>query len=660
MPTPQPARRTAAKKAAASAKPAARTAAKPAAKKAAPVKRAAPAKATAARTAAKTPAKPAVRKAPAVPSLSEVASKLRVDNFHQPVTVLTAPWEERAVLTVFGAKWNADVRQFLVWGPVRPELSRYVSKPMSWERWIEDEINGRVKPIPSAKVPMKPRPHQAVAVRDIARAASEGWRGYAEADSVGLGKTLAAALGASQVARLRGFTAANPAKVLILCPKSVIQHWRNTLQASGIDNLRVVVINYDQSLKMLTQPAKAQAAKRKRTKNSNTANQGNPIVRWDIVLSDESHKLKGLYTANRSKAFSRIARYGESPDKAPFVIWMSATMGQNPIDLGYMAPLIGQINGKPKMTLDEWGPYLESEGYAVKAQKVGYAWTTAKMNATEGERKHVAQVQRKDVERISAILFGPKAPSIRRLPTDITGWPEQQRVPMAVEFDEEQQRLYQEAWLDFRSQMRLLLRGKNPQGALVAMLRFRQKASLLLVEPGLDHITDLLENGMQVAVSCQFLETIDRLRPLVEKAGYRTAEYSGRINGDEREAERLKFQHGQAKVIFYTVAEAISLHAGEQLADGSVATKAPRANVIIDIRFSGFESLQIEGRTHRDGQNSVTYYMYGESTVQKKLLKSLFQKMKNTSRLSGDTATESLDMVASLIEDAPAAPLSLN
>ena len=262
------------------------------------------------------------------------------------------------------------------------------------------------------------------------------------------------------------------------------------------------------------------------------------------------HNCKGIYTAQRAKAFARIARYNEAADKAPFVIWMSATMGQNPIDLGYMAPLIGQINGKPKMTLDEWGPYLEAEGYAVRPQKVGYAWATAKMNATEGERKHVAQVQRKDVERISAILFNPKAPSIRRLPTDIAGWPEQQRVPMGVEFDEEQQRLYQEAWLDFRSQMRLLLKGKNPQGALVAMLRFRQKASLLMVEPGLDHITDLLENGLQVAVSCQFLETIDRLRPLVEKAGYRTAEFSGRIQGDEREAERLKFQKGQAKVIF--------------------------------------------------------------------------------------------------------------
>jgi hypothetical protein len=585
--------------------------------------------------------------------MSEVAAALRAQHPGEVATVLSAPWDERGVLMAFGAKYNADLKQHLIWGngEVRLELQRYVSKPMSWERWIEDEINGRVKRIPRAKVPMTPRPHQKLGVQKITKAAAAGWRGFAEADQVGLGKTLVAVLGASEAARARGFTATNPAKVLILCPKSVIQHWRNTIQASGVDNLRVVVLNYDRSLNLLTQPAKAQKAKRQRTKNSNTANDGSPIVRWDVVVADESHRLKGIYTAQRAKAFARIARYGEVASKAPFVLWLSATMGQNPIDLGYMAPLIAQIQGRPKMTLDEWGAYLEAEGYAVRPQKVGYAWVGAKVDASVDERARVAEIQFGDVERLSAILFNPKAPSIRRSPSDIAGWPEIQRVPMAVEFDEEQQRLYQEAWLDFRAQMLMTMHGKNPKGALAAMMRFRQKASLLMVEPGLDHIMDLLENGFQVAVSCQFLETIDRMRALVEKAGYTTAEFSGRFGGDEREAERLKFQKGRAQVIFYTVTESISLHAGEQLADGSKATMKPRANVIIDIRFSGFDSLQIEGRTHRDGQNSIAYYMYGESTIQKRLLKSLIQKMKNTSRLSGDTDTEALAMIAELIED---------
>lgn len=586
---------------------------------------------------------PAPRKPPAPQkTLTDIASKIHIESRGRPVHLLAVPWEAKAIVSAAGAKWHPELRQFLWYGTSLPSaLKQYIPGEYSLEKYTQDEINGYLPPAP--RVPtMKPRKHQVEAIKKVIAAAQAGYRGFIIADEVGLGKSIEALHGANETAKIKGFTSLAPAKLLIICPKAVIPHWRNTIKALNITHLRIVVINYDQSKKLLSIPSTATSAKSVRTKNKRIASSGKPNILWDIIIADEAHRLKNFETSQRAKAFDTIGRYSESHQKAPYIIWVSATIGQNPLELGYLAPLIGQMTGQASLQMKNWGDYLLQNGYHVVKGKVGFSWVKSKKEATVSQKKAVASSQKADVARLSQIIFAPTAPSIRRSPVDIAGWPSVQRIPTPVELTTDDTGLYKTVWLAFRSFISLNPRGKNPAGGLAAQLRFRQKASLIRAKETVDFAVELLDNGLQVAISVEFIESLDAMKQSLEGKGYSCVEISGR-NSAAQESERLKFQKGQAEVAFFTVTEGISLHAGEQLADGSKASPTSRATIVHDVRYSAIQNHQIAGRTHRDGQNAIVYFMYAEETVEKKIVTIMLQRMANMSALSGDdsaTVTE--------------------
>lgn len=551
-----------------------------------------------------------------------------------PIHVLNIPYEAQYFAKSLGVEYNPYLKMYLYEGvKLNPQLTPYKAEPFSLEKWVEDSLNGtEPAPLPPAK--MKPRPHQVTAIKKIGGTAKTGWRGFVLADNVGLGKTLEGVFGAYLAAKQKGFTPQNKAKVLIVAPKSALPHWRNTLIATSIDNLKVVVINYDQSKKLLDAPASAQNVKKTVTVNRHTMTKGRPTIQWDIIIADESHKLKN--ESQRSAAFANIARYEANATKAPFVIWTSATVGQEPLELGYLAPLIGQMCGVPNLTHEKWGDWLISNGYNVKKSKAGnFSWVRPKGDTPPTERAEILALQQKDVSRLSELIFNDNSPSIRRNPEDIAGWPTQSYVATPVQLAPEGYRLYEEAWNEFRRYIGLNPRGKNPSGGLAATLRFRQKASMLSALATAEYVNDLLDNGLQVAISVEFIETLDVMKDYLSKKGWHVAEFSGR-NTVDRENERLRFQKGEAQVMVFTVKEAISLHANEQLPDGTKATSAKRAMVVHDIRYSAIDMTQIIGRTTRDGELAIAYLMFTDATIEARILQTVLERMKNVRTLSGD------------------------
>jgi superfamily II DNA or RNA helicase len=582
-------------------------------------------------------------------NFNTVIAKIRKDLAGQNVFVLSIPWEAKSIATTTGAKWNPDLRQFLYEGGRLPAaLAPYESEDYSLERWIEDELNRRVRPVTPTPSSMTPRPHQNKAIKKIVLAARAGWRGFILADGVGIGKSLEAVIGAHGVALDKGFTTNNKAATLIVCPKSVIPHWRNTIKASGVTNLRVVIINYDQAKKLLNVPASAESAAKTKTKNSRTASQGSPTIQWDIIVADEAHKMKNY--SQRNIAFGRIARYGAVADKAPFVVWASATVGQNPLELGYLAPLISQLDGGTPISVKEWGDWLVQRHYHVKKSIAGnYTWLSPKKESSPSDISAIKKAQTDDVTRLSEILFSPKSPSIRRIPENIADWPSQTHIPTPVVLENAEERLYQEAWNTFRIAMKMNPRGKNPQAGLAATLRFRQKASLIRAPHTAQFANDLLDNGMQVGISVEFLESLDVIKDILERKGWHCAEFSGR-NVEERENERIRFQQGKAQVILFTAQEGISLHAGEQLADGTHATMTTRSTLIHDIRYSSIAMTQILGRLTRDGQLANAFYMYAEKTIESQILHVMLGRMKNLKTLSGDDE-ETLHVIQDILDN---------
>lgn len=574
------------------------------------------------------------------------------------IRTLEMPWG----LSHPSVKYHRDKKVHVFKGKILPAyLQPYSSEDFSYHRWIEDEANRVIMPPKRGPVKFTPRAHQLTAAKAIAKSYEQGWSGFLEADETGLGKTLSTLSGICSIAHREGYEPKKRAKLLVVCPKGVIPVWVQTLQAYPYASafLRVMVINYQSLQKLVSVPPEASSAKKRKTKNTQQAKKGKSLIDWDYVIFDEAHYLKNYPSSTTSLLGTKIARLNEKyvKGKTPFTIFCTATPGASPLNLAVMAGWLGPLIKKgAHPTPDTWGPFLEKEGFHVKKGKVNYAWISvptfgkASEDPAERRRYRIADAAAKkkqtlDAKRIGRALLSTGAPFIKRSPTDIAGWPEQQLEPFPLRLTPKQLPLYQEAWNNFRAFLRLPSAKKDSKSALVQSLRYRQKSSMLRVEPTVPLVEELVDAGHQVYISCEFVETVDRYKEALTKLKIPVAEVTGRTS-EIRTEERLKFQKGVAKVVISSVVEGVSFHSGESLPDGSTATSAKRFTIIHDIRLNNLKADQSLGRAHRDGQNSLAYFPYFRDTIDENVVTSYTNKRRNMKTMLGSSDGE-----ASLLED---------
>jgi superfamily II DNA or RNA helicase len=517
------------------------------------------------------------------------------------VWVLSVGFEDRNEAKWGGARWDATGRRWFFQGvELPPQLRRFATSPHSWERWQEDELN-RTRPAPTAGSVML-RDHQREAAQAITSAGRKGDVGFVLADDVGLGKTFSAIAGVSGIG--------GSLKILVLCPLSVVAHWRRSLDAYGSGRHRWCVVNYDRAKSLLEVPADADRARRTKTRNRRIANKGRSLVDWDVVICDEAHRLKNP-TAQRSAAVRNLIA---ARSNAAFVLWMSATAGQNPLELSYLAPLLAQRTGNRVKDLGDFEAWCRDQGIAVKRGAFG-SWTW--------ERNE------QDLHAMRDLLFADRAAGLRRRPQDLAGWPELVRCLTPTALTPHERRLYDEAWSEFCLALELArASGEDSTNPMVAALRFRQKASVLRAPHTVEFAADLIADGLQVAVSVQFLETA---KLIADQLG--AVVISGEIPAGEREQARISFQRGEVPAVVFTVTEGISLHAGEQAVR---ASSAERALLVHDLRWSALDMAQIEGRCHRDGERAVAYYLYADGTVEEKVAAAVLHKLSDMASMLGD------------------------
>lgn len=529
--------------------------------------------------------------------------------------ILDVPFELRAVAQANGARWDKALGAHIHIGATLPAgLEPFEAPLLSWTRWRQDDLAGTTIPLPGDGT-ITPRAHQTAAADHIRSSYDAGRPGVLVADDVGLGKTIATIEGVTSLDGVR--------TVLVVCPLSVVAHWRRTIASMGTGGQRWCVINYDRLKQLLTVPASAQAAKKTRTKNKRIADHGKSIVDWDVVILDEAHKLKSP-ASQRSRAARTIS------DKA-FKVWLSATAGSNPLDLSYVAPLLGSVTGRHVTDLDAFEQWCCDQGIQLTRGAYG-AWEWKKNDD--------------DLDRMQRLLFDGALPAgIRRLPQDIAGWPEMNRFLHPIDLDADARRLYNEAWTQFRHEQGLAQRGRDPVNGLAAQTRFRQKASLLRVPGVVDLALDMLDNGHQVGISTVWIETLEAITATLASKGVNVAVIHGQQTPAEREAERIRYQTGQATVCVFTVVEGISLHAGETAVGGNLT---PRSTLVADCRWSSLDGLQSEGRAHRNGQRADAYYCFATDTVEEKIVTVLIERMRQTKQMMGDD-TETLREIEALL-----------
>jgi hypothetical protein len=525
------------------------------------------------------------------------------------VWLLDVPFDQRQAASSAGVRWDAARRCSVYLGTDLPdEVAGWVPADFSWAAW-QAAVESGEWPDEPGDGSFTLRAHQRDAVAQMGAAHALGRPAWVLADELGLGKTLSAIAGIHALP-------ADRRDVLVVCPLSVIPAWREHLRRYGTGGRRWCVVSTDSLKGLLSVPASALQAKTAATRNKRIVEHGTPTVAWDVVVLDESHRFKGIQT-QRAKAQRTLTAEA-------FTVAMSATLGSTPLELAYLAPVLGHVTGTPVGDLAGFETWAKQRGFGIERGEFG-RWTWNEDPA--------------DLERLRALLFDPPDDGsvpvgLRRRPDDLVGWPDQDRVPRPVVLDDQAQRLYAGAWTAFRRELQLAKAGKDPTGGFAAVLRFRQKASLLRVDASVQTIVDLIADGYRPAVSVQFLETLDALATALAGRGVAVAVMHGSQSPTERETARRRFQTGEAQAIVHTLVEGINLHATEPGAD-----RVPRVSVVADARPSVIQARQIEGRTQRDGCRAPALYLYAPATVEQRIVTRLVERLTAMATLHGDHTT---------------------
>ena len=566
----------------------------------------------------KTTAKKTTAKTPTVLSKSNIKKSTSPKPWKSssPVWVLDIPFDPsiRLAASQAGSRWNPKIRASIYSGENLPE-SLKIFQPLpyspSWhlqKQLYPDCITSQVSPS------WKLRPHQIDGSHQIQNAYDANAPGFLLADDVGLGKTLTA----------WGFVLKQKwaQKILIVAPLSVLAHWRTTLFNIGDGDKEVWIVNYDSLGRLFEIPE--EISKRAKGKRKRVAKKGEPPI-FDMVIWDEAHKGKNPESA-RATMMRRIS------SKANFSLWLSATAGQEPLELSYLAPILAKRTKTsiPEPTLKAFGEWCQMQGLGVEKGQFGH-WN----KSLDPQVKEIA------AQRLHSLLFEGVTPlALRRLPTDIAGWPELERQIRVIDLIGNSQQVLNNAWEQFKHE-----ESKSPSpkfrqkqdisNALVRQLRLRQASSKARLESTVQITEEMLENGKQVAISVAFLDSLFEIQKLLADKKYKVSVIHGQQNTTEREVQRQKFQSGQSDVMLFTVEEGISLHEGEKSVTGYQNSK-PRVLLIHDLRWSALQMAQIEGRCHRDGQFAPVLWLMAPNSIDTQIAEVLVDRVKTMKTLMGD------------------------
>lgn len=525
--------------------------------------------------------------------------------------VLDVPFEDKSIEGVW--KYHSLYKTCIAHTQYPQQIPQsYRAQPYSYEAWIEKFINNnKISPDIETQFAQQdilvPRDYQHTAKNMAYKAFLAGYGGFLIADDVGLGKTVSAAA----IAQLNEFNS-----ILVVTTLAATAHWRKTFLKFNFSGKNILIINYDRIQKLFKPSDSAKKTVSRKRKNKQI-HKNSIAPQFDLVIWDEAQKLKNS-TSNRAKMSLQIQL------KASFNLYLSATPGQNPLELSYMAPTLANATHSNFRGMQDFEAWCESQSLGVSKTKYSnFKWN----KSIEG------------VQRMHELLFKGDAPlAVRRVPEDIAGWPAINRILMPYAMTAEEMQDYNLSWNQFCENYKKLDK-KSAAQRQAQYIRFRQKSSHLKISYVYEHALELHEAGHSVAISVGFKDTLFDLKEKFEKAGVGVSIIYGGQNAVEKEAQRVLFQEDKNHIVIFTVEEAISLHQGE-----TPLGMRPRSMIIHDMRWSAISMAQIEGRTHRDGKFSQIYWGFFDTTVDTKIAQIVLSKLLSMKTMIGDDSDTLLEI----------------
>jgi hypothetical protein len=517
-----------------------------------------------------------------------------------------------------------------------PDLAPFRSGPHTWLRWLEDDANGSSDPGLGASAPaddpsrpLVPHQMQIQGAAAILAAASSQYgghpaRGVLVTDDVGTGKTLTAWLGAVAVAHLRG---AQNVLVLVDRPKQItIAHWTRTISAAGEHGLRVMICSPDELGHLLLR--------------------GRPRWPMDLVIADESHLYRNAET-QRVQRFRRITGFKNTHDRAPFVLYLTATPANHPAELTYLAPLLAQVHGEPTSRWEDFGARLLESDLPLSRVYGKWAWDEKASASPAMQSAATARIRGWLTDADPPLAIHRPAPW-GAAPLDL--------MPVTLTIAEEV--AYRTAWSEFRAAIADLAADRTLRShpaartarGRAAVLRLRQKASLIRVGTTAAWAVACVEAGRQAVISCEFVgAAADPIADAVQASGLSVARlYGSRRSGRDLEQQRLQFQLGNSPVVVFTPTTSLSLHAHEMLGTAGRASGAVREGLMHNVRYSGLQGRQILGRSHRDHQVCPWWLAYAQGTVEENIAQIMIGRFKSTNDAAGADSGALVDIAAAL------------
>jgi hypothetical protein len=502
--------------------------------------------------------------------------------------------------------------QLFIGSSLSPFAALFSSTDYSLSRWIEDDINGEVRPAAKAD-PMTPRADQQEDIKSIAKSLSAGSRGFFLTSQTGTGKTIVSVKAALDAARTKT-SGARPANILVIAnrPAAIcIPDFRRTIQAVGDEGNRWLVTTVDRVHKV-----------------------ADLDVKWDVVIVDEAHGFRATDT-RRSKSLAKVARVSATPKLAPFVIWMTATPAHDPTELTYLAPLLAQVLGEPAK---DWsgknGEFVESlarHGLHIPSGRYGKQWTEKPEERAEDVRLFR-----------SWLTSGVPSTLYREAP-----WGQAPLDIATIELDVTRKQQYNSDWSEFQDELAAARSAGRGDKGRAAVLRWRQKALVLRIPEIVEWASAQLELDNQVVLYTDFVGV--GANPITEALQDKKFGVARLFGKDYNVASELDaFYSGDSPVAVTTMSASINLQAGAVSQDGRKATMNQRVGAMTAPIYSGLKGRQVIGRTHRDGQVSPWVVMAADSTVEEKVSRVMIQRFAASDGLAG-ADTSALQQVAELI-----------
>jgi superfamily II DNA or RNA helicase len=372
-------------------------------------------------------------------------------------------------------------------------------------------------------------------------------------------------------------------KPIIICPKSVIQSWKNACKYFEIDNY--FVSNYEQY------------------KNENTEylKKENDNFIWnirenEILIYDEVHRAKNYKTINSEILW-------ETKKQNCKIIALSATIADNPMQMYSLGYILGLFNSKSGF----WS-WAKSNGCC--QAKYGWEFNGSKeILKTIHDRVYPWRGDRTSIATLGDLF------------------PENLIIANTFEMNEDHtkiEKIYKEMERELSE-----LRKKSEYDsslALTILLRARQQIELIKVPIFVEQAQDAIEEGRSVVVFVNFNETT---MAIAEKLNTNCI-----VWGDNKLGERDKniedFQSDKSRIIICNIKAGgvgISLH--------DLNGNFPRLS-LISPTWSAQDLLQALGRIHRAGgkSKSIQKIIFAANTVEESVCEIVKSKINNIHTLN--------------------------